>query len=161
MPVANRILFIVADDLGYGDLHPHHAWLRKPALDALAARSRVFSQFRTLSPVCSPSRAAALTGQNPSRYCVRIQFADHDKNAKRGIPDWVTPAALVAFAALAVVFVVACFLPCVVRRLRLRPRGGRRRLKDEDEPPAASAPAAPAEVELSEARRPAPLEFDL
>ena len=38
MPVANRILFIVADDLGYGDLHPHHAWLRKPALDALAAR---------------------------------------------------------------------------------------------------------------------------
>jgi len=93
MPVANRILFIVADDLGYGDLHPHHAWLRKPALDALAARSRVFSQFRTLSPVCSPSRAAALTGQNPSRYCVRIQFADHDKNAKRGIPDWVTPAA--------------------------------------------------------------------
>ena len=110
MPVANRILFIVADDLGYGDLHPHHAWLRKPALDALAARSRLFSQFRTLSPVCSPSRAAALTGQNPSRYCVRIQFADHDKNAKRGIPDWVT---------------------------------------------------APAEVELSEARRPAPLEFDL
>jgi arylsulfatase A-like enzyme len=70
MPVANRILFIVADDLGYGDLHPHHAWLRKPA------SSRVFSQFRTLSPVCSPSRAAALTGQNPSRYCVRIQFAD-------------------------------------------------------------------------------------
>ena len=70
-------------------------------------------------------------------------------------------AALVAFAALGVVFVVACFLPCVVRRLRLRPRGGRRRLKDEDEPPAASATAAPAEVELSEARRPAPLEFDL
>ena len=103
MPVANRILFIVADDLGYGDLHPHHAWLRKPALDA----------------------------------------------------------ALVAFGALGVVFVVACFLPCVVRRLRRRPRGGRRRLKDEDEPPAASATAAPAEVELSEARRPARIEFDL
>jgi len=94
----------VADDLGYGDLHPHHAWLRKPALDALAARSRLFSQFRTL---------------------------------------------------------VVCIGGCVVRRLRLRPRGGRRRLKDEDEPPAASATAAPAEVELSEARRPAKLEFDL
>ena len=101
MPVANRILFIVADDLGFGDLHPHHAWLRKPALDALAARSRLFSQFRTLSPVCSPSRAAALTGQNPSRYCVRIQFADHDKNAKRGIPDWVTPWSSVSSASAA------------------------------------------------------------
>ena len=30
MPVANRILFIVADDLGYGDLHPHHAWRPAP-----------------------------------------------------------------------------------------------------------------------------------
>ena len=55
MPVANRILFIVADDLGYGDLHPHHAWLRKPALDALAARWRSSRSPRSAS--FSSSRA--------------------------------------------------------------------------------------------------------
>ena len=55
--VSPNVVLLLADDLGYGDLsvsgHPTSA---TPALDALAARSKVLTQFYVTSPVCSPSR---------------------------------------------------------------------------------------------------------
>ncbi|XP_018008389.1 arylsulfatase A [Hyalella azteca] len=63
----NVVLFLV-DDLGYGDLSSFgHPTSRSPAIDRLAAQSKVFTQFYVTSPVCSPSRASLLTG----RYQVR------------------------------------------------------------------------------------------
>ena len=57
---------ILADDLGYGDLS---AWggrdLRTPNIDALAASGVRFDRFYANSPVCSPTRAALLTGCYP------------------------------------------------------------------------------------------------
>jgi arylsulfatase A-like enzyme len=61
-----NIIVILADDLGYGDLS---AWggrdLRTPNIDALAASGVRFDRFYANSPVCSPTRAALLTGCYP------------------------------------------------------------------------------------------------
>jgi arylsulfatase A-like enzyme len=62
-----NIIFIYADDLGYGDLGCYGSSLKTPNLDALAKEGALFRQFYSASPVCSPSRAALLTGRYPVR----------------------------------------------------------------------------------------------
>jgi arylsulfatase A-like enzyme len=61
-----NILVILVDDLGYGDLSSYGALdLRSPAVDRLAAEGMRFTDFHSNSPVCSPTRAALLTGRYP------------------------------------------------------------------------------------------------
>ena len=64
-----NFVFILADDLGWGDLgcygHPQH---RTPALDRLAAEGARFTQFYAPTPYCAPARASLLTGRYPSRH---------------------------------------------------------------------------------------------
>jgi arylsulfatase A-like enzyme len=58
-----NIVFLIADDLGYGDLSSYGAPdCRTPVLDALAASGARFTDAYAAFPVCSPSRAAILTG---------------------------------------------------------------------------------------------------
>ncbi len=75
---ANRppnIVFIYADDLGYGDLGCYGSKIRTPNLDGMAAEGVRFTQFYSANPVCSPSRAALLTGRYPTRVGVpRVLF---------------------------------------------------------------------------------------
>ena len=62
-----NILFIYADDMGYGDvqaLNPDSK-IPTPNLNQLAAEGMVFTDAHTSSAVCTPSRYSALTG----RYC--------------------------------------------------------------------------------------------
>lgn len=62
-----NIVVVYVDDLGYGDLGCFGASdLLTPNIDALAARGILFEQCYSNSPVCSPSRAALLTGQHPA-----------------------------------------------------------------------------------------------
>ena len=59
-----NIVFIYADDWGWGDLSSHgHPWLKTPNIDKLAAEGIDVRQFNVVNPVCSPSRAAALRTQ--------------------------------------------------------------------------------------------------
>ena len=58
-----NILLIVADDLGYADLGVYGSEIRTPNIDALAAEGMLFTQFHT-SPVCAPTRAMLLSGNN-------------------------------------------------------------------------------------------------
>ncbi len=59
-----NIVFILADDWGWGDLSCHgHAWLKTPHLDRLADAGTDFQRFNVLNPVCSPSRTAVMTGR--------------------------------------------------------------------------------------------------
>ena len=89
-----NIIFIYADDWGYGDLslHRHHT-ITTPNLDRLAAEGTEFLQFNVCNPVCSPSRAAIMTGQYPARHHIHRHFADHDSNMGRDMPDWLDPSA--------------------------------------------------------------------
>lgn len=58
-----NIIVILADDLGYGDLSCYGATdLQSPHVDALAERGLRFTSFYANCPVCSPTRAALLTG---------------------------------------------------------------------------------------------------
>ncbi len=61
-----NVLLIMADDLGYGDLSSYGAKdLRTPHLDKLISESMRFDQFQANSCVCSPTRAALLSGRYP------------------------------------------------------------------------------------------------
>ena len=89
-----NIVFIFADDLGWGDIACHgHPHVLTPNLDRLAAEGTDFWSFTVVNPVCSPSRTGIVTGQFPSRWGVHEHFATHAQNVRRGMPDWLDPKA--------------------------------------------------------------------
>jgi N-acetylgalactosamine-6-sulfatase len=85
-----NILFIFADDWGWGDLSCHgHPYVKTPNIDRLAAAGTDFHRFTVASGVCSPSRTAVMTGHFPARYNVNGHFAWVKNNAQRNMPDWL------------------------------------------------------------------------
>ena len=63
-----NIVFVLVDDLGYGDLPCYgNSIARTPHLDRFAAEGMRFTDFYAPSAVCSPSRAGILTGRSPLR----------------------------------------------------------------------------------------------
>ena len=85
-----NILFIFADDWGWGDLGCHgHPYVKTPNIDRLAKEGTDFHRFTVASGVCSPSRTAVMTGHFPARYNIDGHFAWVPSNAKRGMPDWL------------------------------------------------------------------------
>ena len=87
-----NILFIFADDWGWGDLSCHgHPYIKTPNIDRLAREGTDFHRFTVASGVCSPSRTAVMTGHFPARYNIDGHFAWVPSNAKRNMPDWLNP----------------------------------------------------------------------
>ncbi len=77
-----NVILILADDLGYGDLGCYGATdLHTPNIDGLAKQGMRFSQFYANSPVCSPTRAALLTGCFPDRVGVPGVIRTHCDNS--------------------------------------------------------------------------------
>ncbi|HEY3320418.1 MAG TPA: arylsulfatase [Planctomycetota bacterium] len=67
-----NIVFILADDLGYGDIGPFgQKIIRTPTLDKLASEGMKFTQHYTGSPVCAPSRCVFMTGKHAGHAFVR------------------------------------------------------------------------------------------
>jgi arylsulfatase A-like enzyme len=70
-PTRPNIILIVADDHGYGDVSLYHpSDTQTPNLAQLAKEGMLFTQMRANCTVCSPSRAAILTGRYPDRVGV-------------------------------------------------------------------------------------------
>ena len=89
-----NIVFIFADDWGWGDLGCHgHPYVKTPNIDRLAREGTDFHRFTVASGVCSPSRTAVMTGHFPARYNIDGHFAWVPSNAKRNMPDWLSPSA--------------------------------------------------------------------
>jgi arylsulfatase A-like enzyme len=66
------IVFILADDLGYNDVgFTGGKEIKTPNLDQLAAAGTVLNQFY-VQPVCTPTRAALMTGRYPMRYGLQV-----------------------------------------------------------------------------------------
>jgi arylsulfatase A-like enzyme len=67
-----NIIFIQADDLGYGDLSCYgQRKFRTPNIDRLAAEGMRFTQYYAGSTVCAPSRSALMTGQHTGHTRIR------------------------------------------------------------------------------------------
>ena len=84
-----NIVILYADDMGWGDTGAYgHPYIKTPSLDRLANEGQRWTDFYVPAPVCSPSRAALLTGRHPVRsglYGVGspVLFPDD----KYGIPE--------------------------------------------------------------------------
>ena len=106
-----NIIYILADDLGYGELGSYGQQLiETPHLDALAASGMKFLQHYSGSPVCAPSRCVLLTGKHSGHAYIRgndewrsrgevwdyeAMFADPNLEGQRPLPvDSVTIADL-------------------------------------------------------------------
>ena len=67
-----NVIFILADDLGYGDTQPYgQQKIRTPHIDKLASGGMKFTQFYAGSTVCAPSRSALMTGLHTGHTTVR------------------------------------------------------------------------------------------
>ncbi len=74
-----NIIFILADDLGWAELGCYgNKFNETPHLDALAARSVRFTDAYAAAPVCSPYRAALMTGQVPARVGITDYLRPND-----------------------------------------------------------------------------------
>lgn len=71
VPERPNILFILADDLGWADVSFHGNEIRTPQIDKLAAAGARLEQFY-VQPVCSPTRAALMTGRYPMRHGLQV-----------------------------------------------------------------------------------------
>ncbi|MEM8971686.1 MAG: sulfatase [Pseudomonadota bacterium] len=81
-----NIVFILADDLGNGDLGFRGSELAKtPHLDSFAKQGHVFSNAYAPSPQCSPTRGAILTGQYPARFHITTWIGGNKATEYKGL----------------------------------------------------------------------------
>jgi arylsulfatase A-like enzyme len=88
-----NILYIVADDLGWKDVGFHGSNIKTPNLDALAAKGAKLEQFYA-EPMCTPTRAAIMTGRYPMRYGLQTAVIPQGHTYGLATDEWLLPQAL-------------------------------------------------------------------
>ena len=85
-----NFVFLLVDDVGWADFGCYGAEFNEtPNIDRLAKQGMLFENAYAACTVCSPSRAAILSGRYPARLHLTDWIAGHDrKNAKLTIPEW-------------------------------------------------------------------------
>lgn len=85
-----NIIFVLVDDMGWTDLGCYgSSFYETPNIDKLASEGTIFTDAYSAATVCSPSRAAILTGKYPARLHVTDWIKGHQKPfAKLLPPDW-------------------------------------------------------------------------
>lgn len=89
-----NIIVILTDDLGYGDLSSFSDALpvKTPNIDRLAAQGRKFTQFYVAAPICSPSRAAILSGTFSPENNLTSYLQTREGNIESEQDDYMDPA---------------------------------------------------------------------
>lgn len=89
-PARPNVVFLLVDDLGWGDFGCYGAKFNEtPNIDKLATQGLRFTNAYSACTVCSPSRAAILSGCYPARLHLTDWIAGHKQpKAKLAIPDW-------------------------------------------------------------------------
>jgi arylsulfatase A-like enzyme len=89
-PDLPNVIVILVDDMGWRDLACQGSgFYETPHIDRLAAAGMRFTQGYSACTVCSPTRAAILTGQYPARLHITDWIAGHQRpHAKLLPPDW-------------------------------------------------------------------------
>lgn len=101
MPRPNIVLILI-DDLGWKDLGcSGSTFYQTPNLDRLAAEGRRYTQAYSACPVCSPSRAAILSGRHPARVGITQYIGGHSEGRLRDVPylHWL-PRSEISIASL-------------------------------------------------------------
>ncbi len=76
-PPRPNVLFMMSDDLGYGDVACYgHPVVKTPHIDRLASQGLRLTSYYAASPICSPSRAGLMTGRAPHRVGVHNWIGD-------------------------------------------------------------------------------------
>jgi arylsulfatase A-like enzyme len=89
-----NIIFILADDMGRGDVGCYGGQLAPtPHLDRLAAEGTRFGQYYSASPICSPSRVGCFTGMFPARWKITSFLQDRKGNRACEQADFLDPSA--------------------------------------------------------------------
>jgi arylsulfatase A-like enzyme len=93
-PRPPNFIVILADDLGYGDLSCYGSQIQTPRLDHLAAEGLRLTDFYMASAVCSPARAALLTGCYPPRLGIsrKLSPSGMEKGQAAGVAEGLHPA---------------------------------------------------------------------
>ena len=87
-----NILFILVDDMGFGDLSVMgNKKVQTPNLDRLAREGVLLTNFYDAAPICSSSRAGFLTGRFPADVGFVGITASRARNAEIGQVDWLDP----------------------------------------------------------------------
>ena len=89
-----NILFILSDDMGYGDIGCYGGqFAPTPNLDRLAREGIRFTRYYSSSPICSASRTASTTGMYPARWNITSFLQKRAGNRDCEQADFLTPAA--------------------------------------------------------------------
>ena len=79
-----NILLILIDDLGWMDLGCQgNAYVETPRIDAFAGEGMRFTDAYAAAPVCSPTRAAVLTGKSPARLRITNHLPDNPRHTPK------------------------------------------------------------------------------
>ena len=88
-----KIVYIVADDLGWKDVGFHGSDIKTPTIDRLAESGARLESFYS-QPLCTPSRAALMTGRYPLRYGLQTGVILSDQTYGLPTDEWLLPQAL-------------------------------------------------------------------
>src|SRR4051812_38300932 len=89
-----NIVFVLADDMGPGDLACYGGTLAAtPHIDAMAAEGTRFAQYYSASPICSPSRVGCTTGMFPARWRITSFLQERKGNRACEQDDFLDPRA--------------------------------------------------------------------
>lgn len=95
IPVKPNIIYIYADDLGYGEIGPYGQKLIKtPNLDKMASEGIKFTQHYTSTPVCAPARCMLMTGKHGGHSYIRGNyemgdFTDENEGGQMPLPEGI------------------------------------------------------------------------